>query len=208
MREEDKTQAHRIRRLGAEGPVLDADRGNDPGGGPEGQRTYQLLRHHRQRPTGRNVSVPSRPDPIQMAKPKKSTAQLYVEQIPAGVTDVWLAFAGRAETPEPDGKGSLTMNQQTKSRMWESRLSGSERGRGTTECMEQNIVAPPGNQAETEKTNTFLQHRKSPVYSTKRPDAASRARPQAQSLTGSIRARKTRLRSPNRPCQRRNSLMP
>jgi hypothetical protein len=27
-------------------------------------------------------------------------------------------------------------------------------------------VAPPGNQAETEKTNINLQHRKKPVYST------------------------------------------
>ncbi len=30
----------------------------------------------------------------------------------------------------------------------------------------QNTVAPPGNQAETEKTKTALKHRKAPVYST------------------------------------------
>jgi hypothetical protein len=29
------------------------------------------------------------------------------------------------------------------------------------------IVAPPGNQVATEKTNIDLQHRESPVYSTK-----------------------------------------
>jgi len=50
------------------------------------------------------------------------------------------------------------------SRVWESRLHGSERGRRQL-WYGRYIVAPPGNQAATEKTNLALQPQEPPVYS-------------------------------------------
>ena len=50
--------------------------------------------------------------------------------------------------------------------VWEIRLSGFCEGLGNDRRYGQNIVAPPGNQTETEKTNLGLKPWKTPVYST------------------------------------------
>ena len=49
--------------------------------------------------------------------------------------------------------------------MWESRLSGSVRGRRATEGMEKILWHRRESRRKTEKTNIFLQPREAPAYS-------------------------------------------
>jgi hypothetical protein len=60
--------------------------------------------------------------------------------------------------------------------MWESRLSGSVRGRRATEGMEKILWHRRESRRKTEKTNIFLQPREAPAYSKILPEEAVEGR--------------------------------
>ena len=96
-----------------------------------------------------------------MAQPARKSTVAHLEAVQSDAQMLPLAAATRDGEPVRPEQVKVRL----RSRVRKSRKHGSERG-GGHRVYGRGLVAPPRNQAETEKTNFDLQHREEPTYST------------------------------------------
>ena len=125
----------------------------------------ELLRHHGQFRPVPLLCLSRQTYPVPTAQPQEPTQGIHMGRFLTCFSLCKLAQCAYPEEFESVSKSGIVLNGLSWSRMWESCLSGSERGRSATGAMAEILWHRRESRRQTEKTNFDLQSREAPAYS-------------------------------------------